>query len=168
MNARILVIHDEQRRRDQLQKALEPAHRVTLCSDIKPAMELLSAEELKVLTGSPFDLIISAVHLDSRENLSVFDLLKWAKGNLQIKHVPFVLIDLEPSTKAKYVVDAVRGAASSLGANAFLIIDHFDAEAFLSQVNAYIQPDLRADAANEQNGTELLKPPIEAATDGNH
>ncbi len=154
MSARILVIHDQQFRREQMRDALQPMHYVAVGDGIAHAIELLKTAELQILNASPFDLIVSAVHLDSNDNLSVFDLLKWCRGNKQLRAVPFVLVDIEPSATAKYVIDAVRSASNTLGASAFLIIAQFEAAAFLSALEPYISPELRITAEGSRRNNK--------------
>lgn len=143
MNARILVLHDQETRRKQLRDALQPMHRTTAAGSVTEAITLLKSAEFTVLQSPPFDLIISAVHLDCPDHLCVFDLLKWTRKIPLLSNVPFLLVDLEPSRCAKQCIEGVRGASCSLGASGYLIVDRFEPKQFLCEIEHYLPPELR-------------------------
>jgi CheY-like chemotaxis protein len=163
MAARILIVHDEKRRQAEMKEALAHAHTVTLADDAFEAMNLLKQFEDAHLDGVPLDLIVSCVHIDSKEQMTVFDLLKWTKGNPQIRDVPFILICSEPSSMARSLIDSVRLAGHSLGATAYMIMDTFEPEAFLSQIEYYLPERLRSLSKAEH---ELEKDAMAATPDG--
>lgn len=141
MTTRILVIHDENRRRNQLRECLEPPHKVDVCGSVQEAMAALKSTERASLTDRPFDLVLSAVHLDSPDDLSVFDLLKWTRRDAQLADLPFVLLDLEPSPHAKQVIDAIRAAGTVLGATDYIIIEQFHPDHLRRYLNGYLAQD---------------------------
>lgn len=139
MNARILVIHNLTDQREQLKQVLEVKHRVTLCDGINDYLLLLKEAEAMELSKSPFDLIISAVHLQSDDGLTVFDLLNRTKENRLIGNVPFILLDLAPTTTERLFSDAIRIAADGIGATAFLSYPTLNADALLTDLDAFIR-----------------------------
>lgn len=151
MTARILVVHDQKALRERIENILSPFHAVTVCGDIPDAIDTIKALEQVRLSGTLLDLIISAVHVNGDSNLSVFDLLKWSKGNPHVAGVPFVLLDTEPSPLARYLTDSVREAGHALGAAGYKVIHKFDAQEFLTDLEAYLPPELRSTCQTDQN-----------------
>jgi CheY-like chemotaxis protein len=150
MSGRILIVHDQEERRQQMKESLEPMHKVIIREDIATAMTFLREQERR-LNDTPIDLIISAVHLDSGDELSVFDFLKWSQGNPQLKPVPFILLCSEPSRVARFVKDAVRNAGQALGAAGYIIMDTFDAKSFLCELETYLPEHLRSIAESDSD-----------------
>lgn len=105
------------------------------------------ARAMAILKDHSFDLIISDVHLENGG--SVFDFLKWVKGNDEFRSIPFVLFSLEPNRLAKYLADGVRAASRQMGAAKYISMDQFDA-AFLSREIAELLP------CREQNVSTVL------------
>lgn len=162
MSARVLVIHDQKLRQDQIKSALCGTHDVTIARDAIDGMTLLKQLEDLHLDRPPLDLIISCVHIEHSRDMTVFDLLKWAKGNPQMAKVPFVLICSEPSSMAQSLIDSVRLAGHSLGASGYLIIEKFDPEKFLAQIEYYLPEDLRSLPRSEKELEEVV---MDAAPD---
>lgn len=136
-------------------------HNVTVCGDIRRAMDAIKNAEPMELDRAVFDLIICAVHIDGTSDISVFDLLKWAKGNPQVKRTPFLILDLQPSYTAKYLHDSVRLAGNAIGAAGYVVMEHFDARAFRKQIEFYLARDLRSvetdDADERDDATDSVK-----------
>lgn len=91
-----------------------------------------------LLKEHSFDLIISDVHLQNGG--SVFDFLRWVRSQDELKAVPFVLLSIRPTEKAKYLLDGVRTAARCLGATRYIVMDDFDAERLAREI-ADLLPD---------------------------
>jgi CheY-like chemotaxis protein len=87
---------------------------------------------MEVLRASDVDLIISDVPLQNGG--SVFDFLRWVKGDPHLRNVPFVCFSAEPPEIGKYLQDGVRTAARSLGADRYIMMEHFDANAFRHEI----------------------------------
>lgn len=162
MTARILIVHDKKDLQDKMNDALSVAHDVRIAGDAHEGMLILKQLENLNLDRPPLDLIISCVHIEAKEDLTVFDLLKWSRGNPQLSKVPFVLICSEPSSMAKSLIDSVRLAGYALGASGYMIMEEFDGESFLAQIEYYLPPELRSLNRSEE---ELAKKVLEAAPD---
>jgi CheY-like chemotaxis protein len=115
--------HEEQR--NELGDCLEHVgHSVTKVGTFHSAMEILKT--------SDFDLIVSDVHLQNGG--SVFDFLRWVKGDPHMRATPFVCYSAEPKEVGKYLADGVRTAARSLGAAGYVTMDHFNGPEFLREI----------------------------------
>jgi len=125
MTATILVTmgHEDQRRiiGDCLEQV---GHNVTKVDTFYNAMETLRRVD--------FDLIVSDVHLQNGG--SVFDFLRWVKGDPHMRATPFVCFSSEPQAVSKYLADGVRTAARALGAARYISMVHFDGPAFLQEI----------------------------------
>lgn len=102
------------------------------------------SEAMHILRTQKIDLILSEIRLqpkDKREDCSsVFDLLRWVKGDPFLNKIPFVCLSPEPiSDSASY--DGLRIAARSLGAAKFLAMENFDQDLFRSQLEMLL-PDM--------------------------
>ena len=115
--------HEEQR--TLIGDCLEQVgHSVTKVDTFHNAMEILRKCE--------FDLIISDVHLQNGG--SVFDFLRWVKGDPQMRATPFVCFSAEPPEVGKYLADGVRTAARALGAARYISMEQFNGALFLSEI----------------------------------
>ena len=90
-------------------------------------------QAITFLKSRRVDLIISDVHLENGG--SVFDFLKWVRGNASTKDVPFVMLSCQPTAVAKYLDDAVKTTARLLGAAKYITMDTFDSEHFRKQID---------------------------------
>jgi len=87
---------------------------------------------MEVLRGSEIDLIISDVHLQNGG--SVFDFLRWVKGDPHMRTTPFVCFSAEPPELGKYLADGVRTAARALGAARYIAMEKFDGPTLLHEI----------------------------------
>jgi len=125
MTARILVTMEHENDRQEIADCLEHVgHKVTRVDTFHNAMEILRTAD--------FDLIVSDVHLQNGG--SVFDFLRWVKGDPHMRPVPFVCFSAEPKEVGKYLSDGVRTAARSLGAARYVIMPQFDGPGFLREI----------------------------------
>ncbi len=125
MTAKILVTMEHADQRKLIGDCLEHVgHTVTMVDTFHNAMEILRSGD--------FDLIVSDVHLQNGG--SVFDFLRWVKGDPHMRATPFVCFSAEPAELGKYLADGVRTAARSLGAARYITMDHFDAQLFLHEI----------------------------------
>lgn len=99
-------------------------HEVTKVDTFHNAMEILRVRD--------FDLIMSDVHLQNGG--SVFDFLRWVKGDPHMRNTPFVCFSADPPEVGKYLADGVRTAARALGAARYISMDHFDGTALLHEI----------------------------------
>lgn len=99
-------------------------HNVTKVDTFHNAMEILRCAD--------FDLIVSDVHLQNGG--SVFDFLRWVKGDPHMSAVPFVCFSAEPPEVGRYLADGVRTAARALGAAKYVSMPQFDGPLFLHEV----------------------------------
>ncbi len=145
MTAKILVTMEHESQRKQIGDCLEHSgHKVTKVDTFHNAMEILRSTD--------FDLIISDVHLQNGG--SVFDFLRWVKGDPHLCNTPFVCFSAEPPEIGKYLADGVRTAARSLGAARYIIMDHFDGTALLHEIEWLIPESM---AGSYYNGSDSDK-----------
>lgn len=93
-------------------------------------------EAIPLLEHRYFDLIISAVHLEY--DGSVFDFLKFAKGNPRSSSVPFVFYCCQSSTFARSVRDGLQIAARALGADKYITMEHYDRDKLRDEFKEYL------------------------------
>src|ERR1700679_411896 len=125
MSAKILVTMEHEDQRKLIGDCLERVgHEVTKVDTFPNAMEILRSAD--------FDLILSDVHLQNGG--SVFDFLRWVKGDPHMRGTPFVCFSAEPPEVGRYLADGVRTAARSLGAARYITMDHFDGPALLHEI----------------------------------
>jgi CheY-like chemotaxis protein len=125
MTAKILVTMEHEDQRKLIGNCLEGVgHKVTGVDTFHNAMEILRSAD--------FDLIISDVHLQNGG--SVFDFLRWVKGDPYLRGTPFVCFSGEPPEVGKYLADGVRTAARSLGAARYIAMEKFDGPALLREI----------------------------------
>lgn len=99
------------------------------------------AKAIVILNDYQFDLIISDVHLENGGN--VFDFLKWTKSRPLLCQIPFVLLSIEPTARAKYMEDGIRTAARTLGATKYISLAHFDAAKLYSELAELLPEELK-------------------------
>jgi CheY-like chemotaxis protein len=142
MTANILVTMEHADQRKLIGDCLENVgHNVTLVDTFHNAMEILRA--------SDFNLIVSDVHLQNGG--SVFDFLRWVKGDPHMRATPFVCFSAEPPEIGKYLSDGVRTAARSLGASRYICMEHFDATLFLHEIE-WLIPEGQVGSVYEAHG----------------
>ena len=125
MAAKVLVTMEHEKERNQIAVCLERVgHEVTKVDTFHNAMEILRSKD--------FDLIVSDVHLQNGG--SVFDFLRWVKGDPHMHATPFVCFSAEPPEVGKYLADGVRTAARSLGAARYISMESFDEKLFLHEI----------------------------------
>lgn len=125
MTAKILVTMAHEEDRNQVAECLERfAHVVTKADTFHNAMEILRSTD--------FDLILCDVHLQNGG--SVFDFLRWVKGDPHMATTPFVCYSAEPPEIGKYLADGVRTAARALGAARYVVMPKFDGTALLHEL----------------------------------
>jgi CheY-like chemotaxis protein len=132
MTAKILITMEHEEQRNQLSDCFERVgHKVTKMDTFHNAME--------VLRNNEFDLLITDVHLQNGG--SVFDFLRWVKGDPTMRRIPFVCFSSEPPEVGPYLGDAVRTAARALGAARYLSMEHFDGPALLQEIEWLLPAD---------------------------
>ncbi len=125
MTAKILVTMEHEEQRNQIGDCLEKVgHKVTKVDTFHNAME--------ILRNTDFDLIMSDVHLQNGG--SVFDFLRWVKGDPHLRSTPFVCYSSEPQEVGRYLADGVRTAARALGAARYISMENFDGPALLEEI----------------------------------
>lgn len=87
---------------------------------------------MEVLRETAIDLIISDVHLQNGG--SVFDFLRWTKGDPHLRGIPFVCFSSEPPELGKYLADGARTAARALGAAKYMTMENFDTKVFRQEI----------------------------------
>lgn len=141
--AKILIVHSNPNFLNECCACLSRSHTVETVDSISSAMDMLKQSEQPDLDRSTFSIIVCAVHMEE-DRLSVFDLLKWARGNPPLQDTPFFLLCTHQSEMAKYMVDAIRQAGSSLGASSYLTMEGFDADYLVSEVERHLPVELRS------------------------
>jgi len=125
MTAKILITMEHELQREQIGDCLENVgHIVTKVDTFHNAMEILRSTNV--------DLIISDVHLQNGG--SVFDFLRWVKGDPHMRTTPFVCFSAEPPELGKYLADGVRTAARALGAARYIGMEKFDGPTLLHEI----------------------------------
>jgi CheY-like chemotaxis protein len=91
---------------------------------------------IEILRMSQIDLIVSDIraHDDESDFASVFDFLRWVKGDPFARLLPFVCYSESPA-QFKYQTDALRTAALALGAVLYLEMDNFDQSLFRQEID---------------------------------
>ncbi len=125
MDARILVTMEHPEQMKLISDSLEKfGHSVTKSNTFVESMEILRSFN--------FDLIVTDVHLQNGG--SVFDFLRWVKGDPHMKTIPFVCYSAEPPEVGKYLADGVRTAARALGAAKYITMENFEASIFRQEI----------------------------------
>ena len=147
MSAKVLVTMEHEDQRNLIGNCLQGVgHDVTKVDTFHNAMEILRSAD--------FDLIVSDVHLQNGG--SVFDFLRWVKGDPHMSGTPFVCFSAEPPEVGKYLADGVRTAARSLGAARYIGMEKFDGPAFLHEIE-WLMPEQKAGdyySGNHDHGSD--------------
>ena len=93
-------------------------------------------EAIPLLEHHHFDLIISAVHLEF--DGSVFDFLRFAKGNPKTSHIPFVFYCSQSSRFARFVRDGLEIASRALGANRYITMEYYSRDGLRAEFQKYL------------------------------
>ncbi len=134
MTAKILITMEHADQGKQLADCLEQSgHSVTSVDTFHNAMEILRC--------SDFDLVLADVHLQNGG--SVFDFLRWVKGDPHMRAIPFVCFSGEPKEVSNYLADGIRTAARSLGAARYITMVNFDSKLFLEEIE-WLMPQAQA------------------------
>ncbi len=134
MPARVLALLENQESASVVSSCLDEAgHNVSITSNYREAKSILTAHH--------FDLIISDVHLQNGG--SVFEFLKWVSQNTKVRDINFVLFSLAPTELAKSMAKEVQLAAQILGASKYLVMESFDSQLFLEEIEAVLQSTCR-------------------------
>jgi CheY-like chemotaxis protein len=145
MDARILVTMEHPEQATLIGNSLEHyGHRVVKAATFHDSME--------VLRNSAVDLIISDVHLQNGG--SVFDFLRWTKGDPHMHGIPFVCFSAEPPELGKYLSDGVRTAARALGAARYITMEHFDPTTFRHEIEWLLPLKSAGSYYAEQSATD--------------
>ncbi|CAN5226043.1 hypothetical protein BH11CYA1_BH11CYA1_29500 [soil metagenome] len=125
MDARILVTMEHPNEARMINDSLVTyGHQVVNADTFHASME--------VLRNTDIDLIVSDVHLQNGG--SVFDFLRWTKGDPHLRAIPFVCYSGEPAEIGKYLSDGVRTAARALGAAKYISMENFDPKLFRQEI----------------------------------
>jgi CheY-like chemotaxis protein len=96
-------------------------------------------DAMEILRQRTVDMIIGDVHLQNGG--SIFDFLRWVKGDPHMREVPFVCFSTEPVEVPKYLRDGVRTAARSLGAAKYMTMEKFDDRTFVAEIEWLLPQD---------------------------
>jgi CheY-like chemotaxis protein len=125
MGAKILVLLEHPEPMAQIAGSLQQlGHVVLKANKYQDAMDLLKHSDV--------DLIIGDVHLQNGG--SIFDFLRWVKGDPHMRAVPFVCFSTEPVEVPKYLSAGVRTAARALGAAKYITMEKFNKAEFRSEI----------------------------------
>jgi CheY-like chemotaxis protein len=119
--AQILILEQDKRHFQLVKNCLETKGHTVLWT-------AKTAEGLELLSKYTFDLIVSAVNLDTDD---VFEFLRAVRNGLQSKTIPVVFCCADPDRSARFATSVIRGAAKSLGARKYILLPGFDATAQL-------------------------------------
>ncbi len=110
-------------------------------------------EAMVILRSNEVDLIVGDVHLQNGG--SIFDFLRWVKGDPYMHRVPFVCFSTEPVEVPKYLSDGVRTAARSLGAARYIAMENFDRAGFRAEIEWLLPQDRAGNYyAQEHDGSD--------------
>lgn len=101
----------------------EHAQRITTCL-LSAGHEVIVAHGLVKAKALVLDHACDDVNLENGG--SVLDFLKWLKSDPVLRAIPFVLLSIQPSDRAKYHKDGLRVAARQLGAAKYISMEKFD------------------------------------------
>lgn len=150
MSASILAVLEHPDTLKQISDCLDNVgHHVFQASDYHEAMNIIRQKEV--------DLIVCDVHLQNGG--SIFDFMRWVKGDPHMHNVPFVCFSTEPVEVAKYLADGVRTAARAMGAAKYLTMEKFDPAVFRAEIE-WLLPinysgNYYADSNSKSGGTTL-------------
>lgn len=132
MGAKILALLEHPEAMKLIADGLEHHGHVVIRADkFHDAMEILRQRHV--------DLIVGDVHLQNGG--SIFDFLRWVKGDPHMREVPFVCFSTEPAEVPKYLKDGVRTAARALGAAKYMTMEKFDRAAFVAEIEWLLPHD---------------------------
>jgi len=139
MTVKILVVMEHEDEGKLVGDCLEHVgHSVTNATTFLNAMTSMR--------NADFDLIIADVHLQNGG--SVFDFLRWVKGDPYTRDLPFICFSAKPLEISSYIQDGVRTAARSLGAAKCITMEHFDGPLLINEIQWLLPPN---DAGNYYN-----------------
>jgi CheY-like chemotaxis protein len=132
MSARVLALLEHPEPMKLVGDSLEHfGHTVVKVNSFADAMETLRQQQV--------DLIIGDVHLQNGG--SIFDFMRWVKGDPHMHEIPFVCFSSEPKEVPKYLSDGVRTAARSLGAARYITMEKFDPLLFRDEIEWLLPHD---------------------------
>lgn len=132
MVARILALLEHLEAMVPISKSLEHFGYIVLkANNFQDAMGILRQKDV--------DLIVGDVHLQNGG--SIFDFLRWVKGDPHLRAVPFVCLSTEPVEVPKYLSDGVRTAARALGAARYMTMETFDRDTFMAEIEWLLPQD---------------------------
>lgn len=150
--ATILALLEHPKTMNPIAQELEHFGHVVLKADnFHDAMEILRHRDV--------NLIIADVHLQNGG--SVFDFLRWVKGDPHLRKVPFVCYSTEPVEVPKYLSDGVRTAARALGAARYITMEQFDKAQFRAEIEWLLPQEF---AGNYYADPELLGAQLKSAS----
>ncbi|MBX9725598.1 MAG: hypothetical protein K2X81_29645 [Candidatus Obscuribacterales bacterium] len=149
MLVKILALLEHQNDLDEISESLEHVgHQVLKATQFQEAMEILRKTDV--------DLIIADVHLQNGG--SIFDFLRWVKGDPHMRLVPFVCFSAQATEIPKYLADGVRTAARAMGAARYITMETFDKAAFLAEIEWLLPQDRAGNHYAEQGRDGDNKP----------
>lgn len=132
MVAKVLALLEHEQAMKLISDSLEHfGHLVYKADNFQDAMSILRQRNV--------DLIVGDVHLQNGG--SIFDFLRWVKGDPHMRSVPFVCFSSESVEEPKYLYDGVRTAARALGAAKYITMETFDRATFVSELEWLLPQD---------------------------
>jgi CheY-like chemotaxis protein len=132
MAARILALLEHPETMKLIANSLEAlGHIVFKTNNFADAMATLSQRDA--------DLIVADVHL--QDSHSIFDFMRWVKGDPHTQAIPFVCFSTEPVEVSIYIKDGVRTAARALGAAKYITMEKFDPVLFVEEIDRLLPRD---------------------------
>ncbi len=128
--AKILTVSENYETINRLIGSLGDFTSVTNSNSFSNAIHILKTENIK--------LIIVDIRMQAEDGhyRSVFDLMRWVKGDPGLRAIPFVCLSLEPVLNAS-LTDGLRIATQALGAS-FLTMESFDQPLFRKRIEALL------------------------------
>jgi CheY-like chemotaxis protein len=138
VTAHILAVLNRNETANQISASLHlSCQSVILAATFFKAMDILRSDKI--------DLIIADIRVqdDESEYSSVFDFMRWVKGDPLLRSIPFVCLSLEPILD-QTLFDGVRIAARSLGAARYLTMEKFDPALFRAEIELLLPGSRRS------------------------
>ncbi|MBY0357056.1 MAG: hypothetical protein K2W82_03570 [Candidatus Obscuribacterales bacterium] len=143
MAAKILALLEHTETMSLIADSLEHFGYVVLkANKFQGAMDILRSRQV--------DMIIGDVHLQNGG--SIFDFLRWVKGDPQMRRVPFICFSNKPVDVPKYLSRGVRIAARALGAAKYIIMEKFDRAAFRTEIEKLLPQNRTENYHRDGNG----------------
>lgn len=131
--AQILVLTDHRETMESVAGSLEHYGHVVLKTNTSYAAK-------DILLQRTVDLVVGDIRLQNGD--SIFDFLRWVKGDPSLRSIPFVCLNIGPQEAPKFLSEGVRTAARTLGAAKYITMEQFDSTTFRAEIEWLLPQEL--------------------------